>query len=151
MVAYWPDPPANPGGQDQLPAQQPFTAHTASFFVSNAGRTAATNVEITFNFRPHNHQVWPVRPYEIVVSPDNRWTLRFANIAPSEVIQIELLTAHMMPDLLNVRCSECVGREERLAPMRVWPKWFLWMLWSLVFLGLAAVAYIPLRIIEWLF
>jgi hypothetical protein len=106
----------------------------------------ATNVQVVFNWRPQNFEVWPQRPYDMSVAPDGRFTLIFANVAPKEQFQIELLTAHNSPDVLNVRCSECIGKAIPIRPVRVFPKWAQIVFWSLVFLGLAAVAYIVISL-----
>jgi hypothetical protein len=143
-----PDPPAVQPGQEPLPTPPEFLANTASFFLANIGRVAANNVEITFNWQPQNHQVWPVRVYDTIVSPDGRFTLRFSTMAPHETFQIELLTVGKVPDLLNVRCVECIGKEIPMRPMRVLPNWLLATVWTLAFLGLAAIVYIILKIIS---
>jgi hypothetical protein len=117
-----PAPKQQQGGAAQLPQPQPFTTQTCSYLFANTGRVAATGVEITFNFEPNNYEVWPVRPYDIHRSPDNRFTLRFANLAPKEQFQIEVLSAQM-PSVLNVRCAETVGRQIPLRVVRQFPRW----------------------------
>jgi hypothetical protein len=107
---FWIQPVAPPPSADgtQLPAPPSFTIETASFLFTNAGRSGATNIELTFNWRPDNFQVWPVRPFNTVLSADNRFTLQFSSLAPKENFQVEVLSTKM-PVLLNVRCSETVG------------------------------------------
>jgi len=56
--------------------------HTASVFILNAGRIPATDVEIMFNFKPENFNIWPVRSYDTIVNPDGRFTIKLPNIAP---------------------------------------------------------------------
>jgi hypothetical protein len=145
-------PPAQDGQQLPQPvpapqtAPQPFLIHAVTLVLANRGRSAATNVEVTFNWRPDNFEIWPARPFDHVTNPDGRFTLRFANLAPREQFQIEILTPYNMPNVLNVRCPECVGQQIPLQPMRVFPRWFVAISWSLLFLGLAAVVYIVMSI-----
>lgn len=133
-----------PNTQQQQAPQQPFTLRTSSYLFANAGRVAATHVEITFNFEPDNYQVWPVRPYETHRSPDNRFTLRFDNLAPKEQFQIEVLSVKM-PAVLNVRCEQTVGRQFPLRVTRHFPRWIDMLIVLLLFLGIAAAIYIVLR------
>src|SRR5207248_9156908 len=81
-----PAPQKNATGQQQS-QPQPFTVQTSSLLFANTGRVVATGIEIIFNFEPDNHQVWPVRPYDIHRSPDGRFTLRLFNLAPKEQFQ----------------------------------------------------------------
>lgn len=145
MIRPTPPAPAAQGGA-QLPAPQPFLILSTSLILVNDGRVPATNVEVVFNWQPENFEVWPARPYQTVTGADGRFTLQFANVAPKEQFQIELLTAHRRPDMLNVRCSECVGRAIPMRPMRILPKWASITFWSLAFLGLAAVIYIVISV-----
>jgi hypothetical protein len=141
-----PAPPTPEADGSQLPAPPPFLAHSRSLILVNWGRLPATNVEVVFNWRPDNLEVWPPRPFEEIFNPDHRFTVRFANLAPKEQFQIEVLTAHEMPNVANVRCSECVGTLIPIQPMRVWPKWMYVIFWCLCFLGLAAVVYVVLTV-----
>jgi hypothetical protein len=48
-----------------------FNIHTGSITIGNVGRVPASDVEVTFNWRPDNYNIWPVRPHDIHVSPDH--------------------------------------------------------------------------------
>jgi hypothetical protein len=130
-----------------LPATVPqsFNIYTGSIVVFNAGRVPATEVEVTFNWRPDNYNIWPVRPHETQLSPDSRFTLKFANIAPKEQFMVELISPGQLPMVMNVRCKECVGKQIAMRPMVVWPNWVLGILWGLVLLGATAVIYFILK------
>src|SRR5262245_21356756 len=54
-----PSPPAPPPppAQPNLPAPQNFLLHTATLVLGNGGRSAANNVEVTFNWRPDNFEI----------------------------------------------------------------------------------------------
>lgn len=134
----------------QLPANVPqdFNIYTGSMIVVNAGREPATEVEVTFNWKPANYNIWPVRPHDTQVSPDNRFTLKFSNLAPKEQFQVELISPFQLPQVMSVRCKECVGKEVRMMPMRVFPKGMIVGFWILAFLGLASAIYLAIKIVS---
>lgn len=74
-----------------IPTEKPFNVETGSIFIQNIGRRYATQVEVTFNWRPQNFSVWPPRRYEAVLNQDERFVVKVDNLAPRESMQIELL------------------------------------------------------------
>src|SRR5919201_4356594 len=134
-----PPPPSVPPGVPP-PAPVSINIHTASVILINSGRAAATDVELTFNWKPEQYNVWPVRPYETHTSPDKRYTLRFSSLAPREQFQIELI-GPQLPALLTVRSKECVGKQKAMRPTIVYPRWFEATVFILLFLGLASIFY----------
>jgi hypothetical protein len=102
----------------------PGVVHTASIWISNNGREAATEVELTFNFPPQNYNVWPARPYDKFNSDDHRHTLRFCNIAPGEFLQIELISIQQeLPSIVSFRSKEGVGKSLKwLIPLAPGPR-----------------------------
>jgi hypothetical protein len=94
--------PQSPGQQTMLPANVPpnFNIHTGSLVVLNTGRIPATEVEVTFNWQPPNYNIWPVRPHETHTSPDSRFTLKFANLAPKEQFLVEQISPQPLPQIM---------------------------------------------------
>ena len=101
---------------------------------------------MTFNWKPTTYNIWPSRPYDIHVSPDKRFTLKFANLAPKEFFQVELISPFRLPQVNSVRCKECVGKYIPVRPMRVWPKWVYGIIWGVMLLGVSAIVYFILKI-----
>ncbi|HKY08853.1 MAG TPA: hypothetical protein VJQ55_11450 [Candidatus Binatia bacterium] len=134
----------------QVPATVPqnFNIFTGSIVVANAGREPATEIEITFNWKPDNYNIWPARPHDVHASADNRYTLKFSNLAPKEQFQIELISPFHLPQALSVRCKECVGKEVRMIPMRVYPNRLLALFWITVLFGVAAVIYLGIKLVS---
>jgi hypothetical protein len=132
----------------QLPAAVPanFNIYTGSIVVVNAGREPATEIEVTFNWRPDNYNIWPVRPHDTHLSPDNRFTLKFANLAPREQFQVELISPAQLPNVMSVRCRECVGKQVTMRAMRVYPTWVIGLFWAIAFLGIASVIYLLIKL-----
>jgi len=124
-----------------------FLVKTQSVFLTNAGRLPATEVELTFNYPPANLNFWPLRSYDVITSPDNRYTLRFSNLAPKEAYRIELLSVGQdIPGLMNVRSKEGVGKQIIMQPLRIFPKWFYMWVWSLIFLGASSIFYVLIKV-----
>lgn len=121
--------------------------YTASLYVTNTGRLPATELEVTLNFPPGDHNVWPERPYEIYQAPSSRWTLKFVNLAPKEHLQIEFLSGNELPGILSVRSKECVGRQIMMTPYRVFPAWVKVVVWSLILLGVSSIIYFIIKLL----
>lgn len=120
---------------------------TASLVVQNNGREPATDVEVTFNWTPHIYNIWPSRPYDTHVSPDNRFTLKFANLAPKEFFQVETISPGTnLPQVMSVRCKECTGKRIAVRPMRVYPNWVQAIIGCLLLLGVSAIIYLVIKV-----
>lgn len=116
--------------------------NTASLMFTNTGKNTAKNIEITFNWKPHHINLSPPRHYEENSSPDKRWTIKFASLAPKEFIGIELLSVNAdLPQITSARCDQCSAINVHLLPQEVHPRWktrfVLWLLIS----GLAINVY----------
>ena len=138
--------PASPPAQNSSTAIT-MLVHTASVFIQNVGRLPATEVEITFNFPPQNHNIWPVRPYETHTSPDSRFTLKFANLAPKEQFQVELLSIPQLPAVVGIRSKEVVAKKIEMRPFQVFKPWVYVILWTLIIFGVAFVVETLARVI----
>jgi hypothetical protein len=130
------------------PAASSFVLATASVWVKNAGRLAATEVEITFNFKPQNYNVWPPRPFVSEDSGDGRHTLKFSYIAPKEFIQIELLSSSKdLPLIVSFRSKEGIAKLITMRPMQVLPKHLIRILGMLILVGFTTLLYFALLLI----
>jgi hypothetical protein len=122
---------------------------TASITVQNAGLQAAKAVELTFNWKPAIMNVWPARAYSDVVSPFDRYSLKFDSLAPGEVSTIEIMSVNAeLPLLTSVRADECVGKMIKMAAQRVWPSWYLRILLSFLLIGVATTVFLTVRLIQ---
>jgi hypothetical protein len=137
-----------PPGGENLPAPRAtaFNVYTGSIFVANTGKLPASEVEVTFNWKPENYNLWPVRPHDIHISPDNRFTLKFLNLAPKEQFQIELIAPTNLPQVLSVSCRECTGKQITMRPMVVYRRWVHWLVFTLMLLGASSVVYVVLKL-----
>lgn len=105
----------NSDGSLRSPTQ---TVKTHSYVVKNAGRAAATNVEIVFNWKPLCVNIWPLRHFEEHIEADGRYVIIFDGLSPGEVQGIEVLEVNqVLPDLINVRSQQCVAQQIVLYPL----------------------------------
>lgn len=141
-----PPTPAQGVTANQATVLPTFNVYTASIYIGNLGRVAATEIELTFNWQPANYNIWPARPYETHTSADNRFTLKFANLAPREQFQIEFLENKKLPVLIGVRSKECVGKQIQMRAFKVFPRWVYAVFWGLVILGIAAIVYVVIKL-----
>jgi len=125
--------------------------HTASFWIENAGRETATNVEIIFNFEPSCFNTWPLRPYGIERMTDHRYVVKFSSLSPREVITCHIFNINTdLPDLMLVRCDQSVGTNIAMHPQPVVSGRRRRVLWALVALGAATTAYLAIILVQFL-
>ena len=140
------EPLLNEHGQVESPTQ---TVNTASMSVLNSGRVTATEVEITFNWRPQYFNVWPTRPYEENLAPDGRFSVLLENLAPKEIFGFELLAINRkLPDIVNVRSAAAMSVITPLHLQPVVPRWLLLSVWFMAFLGCVTSVYLVTLIIQ---
>ena len=142
------EPRIGPEGKQISPVQ---TAHTISHVVNNIGKATATKVELLFNWKPLCINVWPPRHFSDHEDPDGRYTIVFDSLAPTEVIGCELLTInHELPNLLVVRCDQCVAQSIAMNPQPVISNWQRRTGIILGLAGLALVVYLTILLLQFL-
>lgn len=127
------------------------SVQTNSFFIRNAGREAATNLELVFNYEPKCLNIWPLRHCERHVEPDGRYVMIFASLAPKETIIAETLTINSDPPaLITVRCDQCAGERIAMYPQPVVGSFKRNSFFFLLLLGMASAVYIAILVIQFL-
>lgn len=116
--------------------------HIAEVSITNLGRETATNVLVTFNFKPQHFNIAPPRHYSEETAPDGRQTIKLGSLPPKDrVLLLVMSVASEIPAITLTQCDECVAvdiREEfreRIAPWRRYLDGFL--RWA----GVAATVY----------
>jgi hypothetical protein len=124
---------------------------THSFIIRNAGRETASKVELVFNWKPMCLNLWPVRHYQEHMEPDQRYVLLFENLAPREVIGVEVLSVNQdLPNMVVARSAECVAQWINMYPQPVVNRFVRVAAAALMALGLAAAVYILLLLLQFL-
>lgn len=135
-------------GNQTSPTQ---TVHTNSFMVRNAGREAATKVEMVFNWKPMCLNIWPPRHFEEHIEPDRRYVLIFDSLAPGEVLGCEVLSVNSdLPNLVTVRSDQCVAQNINMYPQPTVSNTFRVIATALMALGLAAAMYFSILLVQFL-
>jgi hypothetical protein len=128
-----------PDGAVLSPTQ---TVNTESVSIFNAGRSPATKVEIAFNWRPQNINIWPTRHFEERLSPDGRYHMFFDSLLAKDVVGFELLSVNApLPEIVTVRSEQCIATSVLLVPQPLPPKWKVVVAVALIGIGLAATVY----------
>ena len=97
------------------------------------------------------HNIWPSRHYSENIEPDDRFILTFDNLAPSEVIGIELFSVNAdLPSLLVVRSAECVAQNVDMYPQPVVRRSTRIIATTLMALGLATAVYLVILLLQFL-
>lgn len=124
---------------------------TASIRIINTGRESANKLELVFNFQPQYLNLWPVRHYVVHTDNDGRHILKFDNLSPKEEIGLEIMAINnALPNLLLVRCAECVAQNVGILWVRYTPKWFRSLFIIFALIGLGVCVYYLVTLIQFL-
>ena len=128
----------------------PGIVRTASIFLRNAGREAAENVEVVFNWRPPHINVWPQRDYSTNTNPDGRYILKFPDLASKEPIGLELLAVNSaLPDIIQIRSTQQGSAKQiETSPQEIHSKFVLWIVLYLMIAGASATLYLMISIVQ---
>lgn len=124
-------------------------AAAAALWVKNVGRASATEVEVTFNYKPQFYNLWPARPCEIIVdSIVNRYTLKFSSIAPQEELWVHMISSGQeLPEVVSLRSKEGVAELISMRYAQINSKFVVAILWAFLLLGIATFIYFILFLI----
>lgn len=125
--------------------------HAASFWIENAGRETATNVEVVFNFEPGCFNTWPLRPYGRETMHDGRYVVKFNSLSPREVITCHIFNINSdNPALNTVRCDQSAGVNIVMQPQQVISAPRRRVYFLLFALGCATVVYVAILLMQFL-
>lgn len=127
------------------------TVNTASVIIQNIGKKSANNLQVVFNWQPMCVNTWPNRDYEEKTLPDGRYVRTFNTLSPNEFVRFEILAVNaQLPELVNVRCDECVAVEVRMAPQQLHPTWKIRTAQGLMMAGMALSVYLFILLVQFL-
>lgn len=137
--------------QTKQVVQPKQTVNTASVVIHNSGKQTATKLEVVFNWKPMCLNMWPSRHMEEKIEADGRYVIIFDSLAPNEFVGLELLAVNTnLPGLVNVRSDQGTATEVPMGPQRIIPTWQRKLWTVLIWVGLAAVAYLVLVGLQWI-
>jgi hypothetical protein len=130
--------------------QPPTIVYTRELWVQNIGRARAEGVEVVLAAAPNHFDVWPQRHFECLNNPNGNLIIRFDDLNRREHVTISMFqTAGVPPMVTNVRWRGGQGTKMQMAPQRVLPPWFLRSLLVLLIIGVFAVIYLFVRLIQY--
>lgn len=123
--------------------------HTISYLIQNSSNETANKVELIFNWKPHYYNIWSPREHTTKLLDDGRYMLSFESLSPKETFQCELLNVNSeLPNLLTVRCNECVGRFIEMYPQPIVKNWLRRTIVTFIVLGFVTSIYLALTILQ---
>src|SRR5665213_199729 len=118
------------------------TIRTRSIVLSNAGREAATGVELVFRWKPLIN-IWPNRHYDPTEGENGAYVMKFASLAPGENLGCELVSFNTeLPDLLTARSDQCTAQNISMYPQPVVPTWKKRLGMTLMLGGMGTTVYL---------
>lgn len=125
------------------------SVHTISYLIQNASNETANKVELVFNWQPQYYNIWSPREHHTKLLDDGRYMLTFESLSPKELFQCELLNVNAdLPNLVTVRCSECVGKFIEMYPQPIAKNWQRTLALIFMFLGFITSIYLALTVLQ---
>jgi hypothetical protein len=125
------------------------TVHTVSYLIQNASNETANKIELIFNWKPQYFNIWSPREHATKTLEDGRYMLTFESLSPKEYFQCELLNVGAdLPNLLTVRCSECVGKFIEMYPQPIAKNWQRRTIAVFIILGFVTSIYFALTLLQ---
>lgn len=127
-----------------------FNVHTQAIVIQNDGTDPVTAVEIVFNWAPQNWNLWPPRQFEVRENDkDRRYSIIFDSLSSGEYVSIQQLVAEgNLPEVLNVRSKEQVGRLVRIRPTKVVPLGVQKFMQTMFFMGIGLTCYLLIILVK---
>ncbi|GLK67024.1 hypothetical protein [Hansschlegelia plantiphila] len=115
---------------------------TANYTISNTGRAAAKEIEVSFNWEPEHYEVWPHKEYSTSKREDGRFIIKVPRINIAESVNIAIINAgNTAPDLTYIGHNEGSVKEIPIFPQRVWPQKVAYASAALMLVGLMTILY----------
>jgi len=123
--------------------------HTISYLIQNSSNETANKIELIFNWKPQYYNIWSPREHTTKLLDDGRYMLTFESLSPKEFFQCELLNVGSeLPNLLTVRCNECVGRFIEMYPQPIVKNGLRRTLVVFIVLGFVTSIYFALTLLQ---
>lgn len=121
---------------------------TANYSITNAGRATATNIEISFNWKPEHYEVFPHIDFTNLIREDGRMILKIPRINKGQLINIAVINAgNEHPDLTYISFDGGEAKELPFTPQRVYPLKVTLASVAFMIIGLITVLYWSFRLI----
>lgn len=121
---------------------------TEKYFVQNLGRAPACSVEIVYTVKPTKLMIFPQRDYSVSNNPDGAHIVNIPYVSPRELVTLDAIYIGVnQGHILSVKCKEQEGKHVPFFVVRRFSKTFYAAIWALIFLGVASIVSILLKLL----
>jgi len=114
---------------------------TDSLTIQNAGRKAASNIEIIHKDRPDHFQFSQAVRYEEERTPNGNHITKIPTLGPKEHVNIQYVSYIKPPVLLNVRSEDGPAKLVSVRFQLIFPQWFNISASAFLLVGLGTILY----------
>jgi hypothetical protein len=127
------------------PTQTTLAVYLADHAVYNVGRLPASDVSVTFNFKPQHVRIYPAQHFETATAQDGRVTYQFKALPPQSSIEFMLLSVGLdNPSMTSVISKEAASRKTEVYFQERHSKLKLSTVLALMWIGFATVTYVAI-------
>jgi hypothetical protein len=117
------------------------------YFIQNAGRKPATDVQFVMSYKPDDFSVFPARKYEVTTNPEGHYIAKLPFIAPGELIIVDVVYIQKRAaSVESVICSEAIGKSVQFVTNRNFGMMFNLTAILIFFLGIAFLVQLALSV-----
>ncbi|WP_404366783.1 hypothetical protein [Marinobacter sp.] len=117
------------------------TLQTDSLTLQNAGRKAATNIELVHKERPDHFQFSQAISYSEDQNPNGEYLIKIASLGPKEFLNIQYLSHIKPPVLRRVRSDQGPAQLIQVRFQPIYPKWLTVVVAVLMLSGFGLLLY----------
>jgi hypothetical protein len=124
------------------------TLQTDSLTLQNAGRKAATNIELVHKERPDHFQFSQAIAYTEDRNPNGEYLIKIASLGPKEFLNIQYLSHTKPPNLLRVRYDQGPAQPIQVQFQPIYPKWLTVIVAALMLSGFGLLLYWVIQLLR---
>lgn len=136
--------PAQVEGEPPLPTE----IYVEKFFLQNAGKRTATNVEFVLSEFPTDISVFQPRKVDYLRLDKGQCLIQIPQIAPQELVVIDCAYINQKAAWISsVKCAETIGREVNFWTVRRYANWVNLSVIPLMLLGFAFILQLLFQVV----
>ncbi len=125
----------------------PVSIWTEKFFVQNAGKKAASNIEIVFSEPLTSYNLWSPRDHSSKLLSNGNFVINIPSLAPRELLIVDMIDIDARsPRLLSVNCPDALSTQVKFLAQRQFGKPVTALVAYLMLSGFVGTVYLLLRL-----
>lgn len=121
--------------------QNNLEIQTDAWTIQNIGRAKTEKVDFVFGEKPDHYQLQPSISHEAKTLENGNFLIRIAELAPKEVISVQILSFTKLPQPLSIRSDAGLAQAIPIQFQKVVPRWVTALLALLVLVGVGTAIY----------